>query len=145
MLKEVVKSLKDVYGLTTQDIADRSKLSRRTVSRILAGELENPNLYTLVGLSECFGVPLDSLCLQRNDRMLRAEEFSDAMMFRALPPEYKERVIKCLHEVSNEWNEAVKNSYNLRKRAELRNSIDRLSTLDINIVQEFVDGLKGKL
>lgn len=145
MLKEVVKSLKDVYGLTTQDIADRSKLSRRTVSRILAGELENPNLYTLIGLSECFGIPLDALCLQRNDRMLRAEEFSDAMMFRALPPEYKERVTKCLHEVSNEWNEAVRNSYNLQKRAELRNSIDRLSTIDINIVQEFVDGLKGKI
>lgn len=145
MLKEVVKSLKDVYGLTTQDIADRSKLSRRTISRILAGELENPNLYTLIGLSECFGIPLDALCLQRNDRMLRAEEFSDAMMFRALPPEYKERVLDCLHEVSTEWNEAVKNSYNLQKRAELRQSIDRLSTIDINIVQEFVDGLKGKI
>ena len=142
MIKEVIQSLKNVYGFTTQEIADRSLISKRTVSRILSGELSNPNMYTLIGLSKCFGVPIDSLCLQRNDRMIRAEEFSDAMMFRSLPPEKRALVINFLHEISDEWNRSILNSFNIKKREELHRELDTLTLIDIQKVEDFVHTLK---
>ena len=142
MLKEVIQSLKNVYGLTTQEIADRSLISKRTVTRILTGELDNPNMYTLIGLSKCFGVPIDSLCLQRNDRMIRAEEFSDVMLFRSLPPEKRILVVDYLHSISDEWNLSILNSFNLKKRSELHRELDTLSLIDVQKVEEFIRNIK---
>ena len=140
MLKTVVASLKKLYGYSNSTIAARSDVSEKTVARILSGELEYPNMLVLKGLSNCFGVPIDSLAEQRSDRLIRAEEFEQIMLYRSLAPEYKKRVDNFLFSIAAEWKEALRNSYNLTMREKCHELIDRLPLTELlDIKNEIIE------
>lgn len=58
---EKIKQHKEASHLTTQQIADRSGVPASTISRILSGQTDSPNVHNLAAICRAVGVSLDEL------------------------------------------------------------------------------------
>ena len=61
MWNENLKDFKKKTGLTIKQIAERSNLPERTVSRIFSGDTDNPYMTTLIPICKVLGCSLDDL------------------------------------------------------------------------------------
>jgi transcriptional regulator with XRE-family HTH domain len=61
MWNENLKDYKKKTGLTTKQIAEKSNLPERTVSRIFSGDTDNPYMTTLIPIVNVLGGSLDDL------------------------------------------------------------------------------------
>lgn len=131
MFSDVIKNLKSVNGLTNKDISERSGISERTICRICNGEMENPSLIVLKGLSRCFDVPMDILAEQRSDRIIRREELSHMQKYRYLSPELRKNVDNYLQELVDKWDEALNTSFNMKLRNYCYGKIGSMPASDV--------------
>lgn len=58
---EKIKQHKDATRMTTQQIAERSGVPASTISRILSGQTDSPNIHNIVAICRAVGVSLDEL------------------------------------------------------------------------------------
>ena len=61
MLTSFLKDFKKETGLTIKQIAERSNLPERTVSRIISGDTDNPYMTTLIPIVKALGCSLDDI------------------------------------------------------------------------------------
>ena len=61
-----LKELKKEKGITTKQIAERTKLPEKTISRILSGETDNPYVDTLQRIVTALGCSLDDILADTN-------------------------------------------------------------------------------
>jgi transcriptional regulator with XRE-family HTH domain len=61
MWNENLKDFKKKTGLTTKQIAERSNLPERTVSRIFSGDTNSPYMTTLIPICKVLGCSLDDV------------------------------------------------------------------------------------
>ena len=61
MWNENLKDFKKKTGLTIKQIAEKSNLPERTVSRIFSGDTDNPYMTTLIPIVKALGCSLDDL------------------------------------------------------------------------------------
>lgn len=138
MLKTVLANLKEIYRLTNKEIAIKSDMSESTVCRILNGKIDNPSMHELIGLSRCFNIPIDTLCENCNDRILRIDEFPLMMVYRTLPENYKEKAKANLSDIAAEWYNSVGRSYNVVERKKYHRMVDRMSMCDLKQASEII-------
>lgn len=55
MLIERLRALKDKSGMTSKEIAEKSKVPESTVTRILSGKTENPTVITVMAMTKAMG------------------------------------------------------------------------------------------
>ena len=55
MLIERLRALKDKSGMTSKEIAEKSKVPESTVTRILSGKTENPTIITVMAMTKAMG------------------------------------------------------------------------------------------
>ena len=61
MVSQFLRELKAEKKLTTQQIADRSRVPLSTVSRVLSGPTDNPSFATICAIVKAMGGSLDEL------------------------------------------------------------------------------------
>jgi transcriptional regulator with XRE-family HTH domain len=61
-----LKDLKKKTGMTTKQIADKSRLPERTVARIISGETDHPRIDTLGLIVDAMGVTLRDIFADTN-------------------------------------------------------------------------------
>lgn len=61
-----LKDLKKKTGMTTKQIADKSRLPERTVARIISGETDHPRIDTLGLIADAMGVTLRDIFADTN-------------------------------------------------------------------------------
>ncbi len=131
MFSDVVLNLKKVNNLTNAQIAEKSGLCEKTIYRIVHGQMENPTLEVLKGISDCFNVPIDILAEHRSDRIIRREEYLTFQRYRFLPPERRNKLDAILEEAVREWEAEVEQSYNMQLRQFVLEKMGKLSASDI--------------
>jgi len=75
-MKTRVRELRTAAGLTQQQLADRVRVSARTIISIEKGQY-SPSLMLAYRLSEVFGVTVEELCCLRENRELEDREYED--------------------------------------------------------------------
>ena len=55
LLIERLRALKDKSGMTSKEIAEKSKIPESTVTRILSGKTENPTIITVMAMTKAMG------------------------------------------------------------------------------------------
>ena len=58
---EKIKQHKEATHMTTQQIAEKSGVPASTISRILSGQTDSPNVHNLAAICRAVGVSLDEL------------------------------------------------------------------------------------
>ena len=66
MWLENLKCLKKEKGMTTKQIAEKTKLPEKTISRILSGDTDNPYVDTLQRIVTALGGSLDDILADTN-------------------------------------------------------------------------------
>ena len=56
MWLERIKEAKEAQGITTKDMADRMRLPKETITRILNGKTKNPYITTVLEMGEAVGL-----------------------------------------------------------------------------------------
>ena len=56
MWLERIKEAKEARGITTKDMADRMRLPKETITRILNGKTNNPYITTVLAMGEAVGL-----------------------------------------------------------------------------------------
>lgn len=79
MIGQKIKELRLLKGLTQEDLAERTRLSVRTIQRIESGDVD-PRTYTLSLLAEALDVELETLTAEKAQRaqMTQSTIISDA-------------------------------------------------------------------
>ncbi len=75
-MKTRVRELRTAAGLTQQQLADRVRVSARTIISI-EKEQYSPSLMLAYRLSEVFGVTVEELCCLRENRELEDQGYED--------------------------------------------------------------------
>ncbi len=75
-MKTKVRELRTAAGLTQQQLADRVRVSARTIISI-EKEQYSPSLMLAYRLSEVFGVTVEELCCLRENRELEDQGYEN--------------------------------------------------------------------
>ena len=75
-MKNRVKELRTVAGMTQQQLADRVHVSSRTIIS-LEKELYNPSLLLAYRIAELFGVTVEDLYCLKENRELEDRQYED--------------------------------------------------------------------
>ena len=75
-MKNRVKELRTVVGMTQQQLADRVHVSSRTIIS-LEKELYNPSLLLAYRIAELFGVTVEDLYCLKENRELEDRQYED--------------------------------------------------------------------
>ena len=75
-MKNRVKELRTAAGMTQQQLADRVHVSSRTIIS-LEKELYNPSLLLAYRIAELFGVTVEDLYCQKENRELEDRQYED--------------------------------------------------------------------
>ncbi len=135
-----LREMKEKSGLTTKEIAEKSKISIGTLNKIFAGQTEDPKLGTIQQLVHFFGYTLDdlddepSLLMEMGSKeKLSSSEQSHIKKYRALDEHGKEAVDNILdveyRRCSVNYPSPTK-SPNKMSRAELHAELDRQLDLE---------------
>ncbi len=130
-----LREMKEKSGLTTKEIAEKSKIPIGTLNKIFAGQTEDPKLGTIQQLVHFFGYTLDDLDDSQFSKKelshkenLTPPEMAHLEKYRALDEHGKEAVVNILdveyRRCSVNYPYPTK-SPNKMSRAELHAELDR--------------------
>lgn len=60
-LGETIQTLREKAGLTQDDLSDKAGLAYSTLAKIERGAIKNPSVFTVAGIAQVLGVPMEQL------------------------------------------------------------------------------------
>lgn len=108
-----LKSMKNIRGLTTQEVAERSKVPEPTLEKLFAGKTKDPKLSTIIAVVHALGYTLDDLddkgTPRGNAQQVTPEAIKIAEDFDALDTWGKEHIRATVRiEISRKKDELVR-------------------------------------
>lgn len=79
MWREKLIELKKASGMKTKQIAEKARMSEKTVARILSGETDRPYMDNLYDIVSALGGSLDDLFAEGRMAQLASEELTSAL------------------------------------------------------------------
>ena len=67
LLGERIARLRQAYGLSRKDLAERIHVSFEMIRQLESGKIQHPRIHHVQALAKVFGISLDTLCNEETE------------------------------------------------------------------------------